>query len=673
MSLQNCPNFVLNLSERDVNGEEKHFYQFKSFRLDVEERQLLHNNLPVLLTPKAFDVLALLVERGGHLIEKDELLKSVWADSFVEEQNITRIIHLLRKTLGEDGNGSKFIETVAKKGYRFVAEVERVHEPILRKTKNDGQNFSTAAEDLPESITAQKISENELQIPPFVKDEIAAPLISEPKRRMRVVLFSVGFLTAIFLLLLLSFNFQPESSSNPNNVKSFAILPLKPLTTENREPIYELGIADSLIHRLGSTKGFFVRPLSATRKYADIEQDPLVAGREQKVDYVLASNYQLANGKIRVTAQLYNVANGQIEESYKSEKEAGDVFTIQDQIAGEVGNKLQARFAIVSNSPKAARGTMNEEAYRLYLHGENLTARRSAADAKKAIESFGQAIRLDPNYARAYSGMARAYIASGSLGGGLPREQNERAREAVAKALELDGNLAEAYTVRADLKFKYEWDFAGAEKDLAIAAELDPNRFRWAEIRAGHLADRGRFDEAIAAIEAALEIDPNSLILQRDRGRFLYFARRYDEAIVQLKRVLEVDENFGTAYSWLISACEKKGDYAAAYEFFLESVKRNNPENIEIYQKTHEVAGWQGVRRKQLELSNLNEHKPAVNYYQIARQCALLNEKDQAFEYLNKAFEKRHSQMVMLSVEPAFDNLRGDPRFDELLGRIGFK
>ncbi len=671
MSLQNCPNFVLNSSERNVNGEAKHFYQFKSFRLAVEERQLLHNNLPVPLTPKAFDVLALLVERGGHLIEKDELMKLVWADSFVEEQNITRIIHLLRKTLGENGNGNKFIETVAKKGYRFVADVSEVREPIPRKIENDKQNFSTTT-DFPETIAAEEIAAD-LQITPAVADESTTPLIFEPKRQTRIILFAVGFLSAVSLLLLLSFNFQPKSTSDSNDVKSIAVLPVNSLTVENRDAIYELGIADSLILQLGATKNLIVRPLGAMRQFAEGEPDPIAAGRKARVNYVLASNYQLADGKIKITAQLYNVATGQIEETYKTEKDAGNIFALQDQIAGEVGNVLLARFGAASNSPIAKRGTTDAEAYRFYLHGKNLTARRSAADAKKAIEYFEQAIRLDPNYARAYSGMARAYIASGSLGGGLPREQNEKAREAVAKALELDGNLAESYAVRADLKFKYEWDFAGAEKDLATADELDPNRFQWAEIRAGHLADRGRFDEAIAAVEAALEIDPNSLILQRDRGRFLYFVRRYDEAIVQLKRVLEVDENFGTAYSWLVSASEKKGDYAAAYEFFLENVKRNNPENIEIYQKAHEAAGWQGVRRKQLELSKVNEHKPTANYYQIARQCAILGEIEQAFEYLNKAFEKRHSQMVMLNVEPAFDSLRGDPRFAELVRRVGLK
>ena len=192
-----------------------------------------------------------------------------------------------------------------------------------------------------------------------------------------------------------------KTASGTDGKKSIAVLPLKPINSANRDEIYEIGIADSLIHQLGSMNGIVVRPLSAIRKYADVGQDPLAAGREQQVDYVLASNYQLAGGRIRVTAQLFNVANGQIEETYKSEKDAGDVFAMQDAIAGEVGNKLSARFGSTSSGATAKRGTTNEEAYRLYLQGIYLNDKRTTSDSRKAVEAFEQAIRLDLNYARA--------------------------------------------------------------------------------------------------------------------------------------------------------------------------------------------------------------------------------------------------------------------------------
>ncbi len=654
MSFGIFPNSFLNFSESEMNGEEKHFYQFKSFRLNVKERQLLNNNLSVSLTPKVFDVLVALVERGGHLVEKDELLKLVWADSFVEEINVARSVHTLRRILGEDENGSKFIETVAKKGYRFVAEITEVREPDKRQSAT--------------AVGSQDGVNEEVSSAP----RLLLPTADKPKPNTRIILFAVGFLSAVFLIALLSFNFQ-KSSTNPNKAKSFAVLPLKPINAGSRDDIYEVGIADSLIIKLGSMKGFIVRPLSATRQYTDIAQDPIAAGKEQQVDYVLASNYQLADGKIKITSQLFNVANGQIEETYKSEKDAGNIFAMQDAVAGEVTNILRARFATTSSSPMTRRGTDNEEAYRLYLQGRTLTSNRTGAAAQKAVEYFEQAVRLDPNYALAYSGMAHAYIDSGNLGGGLPREEYLKARTAVTKALELDNNLSEAYAVRGELKFTYEWDFAGAEKDLLRALELDPNDDLAHERYAFYLAVRGRFDEAISEAKTAQEINPNSLQHQHVGGVILYLARRYDEAILQQRRVIEVDENHATAYSWLSLASDLKGDNAGAYEWFMKSQKVKNSEQIAPFQKAYETSGWQGVRQKFFELQKLNEQKSSANLYAMARQCALLGDQEQAFEYLNKAVEKHQGQMTMLNVEPSFDNLRDDPRFDELVRRVGLK
>lgn len=317
------------------------------------------------------------------------------------------------------------------------------------------------------------------------------------------------------------------------------------------------------------------------------------------------------------------------------------------------------------------RGTNNDEAYRLYLQGKNLTAKRSSADAGKGIEYLERATRLDPKFALAYAEMARAYVASGLLGGGLPSEEYQKAREAVNNALALDPDLAEGYRVRGDVYF-FEWDFAAAERDWLRARELEPNSTSPDEYPA-YLAARGRFDEAITTIENMLEADPNSRMLLRDRGRILLLARRYDEAIVQLKRVIELDENFASPYGLLWLAYEMKGDDSGAYEWFMKNQQRTNSKHVELFQKAYQTSGWQGVRRKKLELDKLGEDDPGSNLYVIARQCALLGEKEQAFEYLNKAFEKRHGQMVMLNIDPSFDSLRSDQRLDAMVRRVGLR
>ena len=695
------------MSER--GGE---IYEFGEFRLNVTERFLVRSAAGerVPLSEKAFETLCVLVRNDGHLVSKNELFNRVWAESFVEENNLNKCIHALRRALGEQRGGEQFIETIKKHGFRFVAEVRRigleetadaVHRENGFQPKING-NSSAEFPQLPKQIETQKsgavvaladwrrgADENEAgeQVSPSTASEESKQTVrpesvpakpnseskSTPKYRLPLVVFALAAFLIGASVLGYYFYSGKRVSSGADGKKSIAVLPLKPINAANRDEIYEVGIADSLIHRLGSLKGFIVRPLSATRKYTDINQDALAAGREQKVDYVLASNYQLASGKIRVTAQLFNVASGQIEETYQSkEKDAGDVFAMQDAIAGEMENKLLARFATTSTSPAARRGT-NEEAYRLYLQGRNLTARYSPANLQKAVEYFEQAVKLDPNFAPGYSGMAHAYILSGFGGGDLPRVENEKAREAVTKALELNSNLAEGYAVRGQLKLVYEWDFAGAETDLLRAIELEPNNDLAHWVYALFLNYRGRFDEALAEIETTLAIDPNSLFYLRERGRFLYYARRYDEAIVQLKRAIELDENSGIVWSFLWLAYEMKGDDAGAYETFIKYQKHRNSEHIEVYQKAYETAGWQGVRQKLLEFNKLNEHKPGSNLFANARQCALMGEKEQAFEYLNKALEKRQSQMIRLNVEPALDSLRDDPRFDELVRRVGLK
>jgi DNA-binding winged helix-turn-helix (wHTH) protein/tetratricopeptide (TPR) repeat protein len=659
MSLENSPKFLLNFSEVEMNGNgEKHFYQFKSFRLNVEERQLLQNESVVSLTPKAFDLLAVLVEQNGHLVEKDELLRTVWADSFVEEANIPRIVHTLRKTLGEDENGNKFIETVAKKGYRFVAEVTEI------PAGNAARRQTDAEKDKPTDA-------------PPVEEKSLRPRVSASPR---LILFAVGFLSAAFLILFLSFSFRSDFSGSQNTAKSIAVLPVKPINAANRDELYEIGIAAALIDRLGTMKGFLIRPLEATRKYADIAQDPIAAGREQQTDYVLASNYQIADGRVRLTAQLYSVRGGQIEETYKIEKEASGVFAVQDAIAGEIGNLLKTRFATTLGESSAKRGTTNEEAYRLYLQGKNMRMKRNLADFKKSIEYFEQAIRLDPNYASAYAGLAGATLnaemsnVNTARGAAEKQQSAEKVKEILARALQLDPNLADAYAVRGNLEFIFNWNLDGAEKNLLRALELEPNNDHAHWVYSLVLAYRGRFDEAFKEIETAQSIHPGALMYMRDRGRYLYYTRRYDEAISQLKRVIELDENFVTAYGWLWRACELKGDTGAAYDSFIKRERKVNSEKAEIFQKAYETGGWQAVKRKHLEINKPDAIKPRANvYFEMAGNAAFLGEKDHAFEFLGKAVEQRDWQIIMLNVEPMFDPLRDDPRFDELVRRAGLK
>src|SRR5438552_16191882 len=336
---------------------------------------------------------------------------------------------------------------------RAPAELQQIISKTLRK--DPGQRYDSVNELLHALKDLRRKLEAEFE-------RAAAPLWLRWARSPAALVLALT-LTALALALPFYRHRNLATSLPPD--KSIAVLPAKAINPADRDEIYEIGIADSLILKLSSMKGFVVRPLSVMRKYAGGGQEPLAAGREQKADYVLASNYQLGAGKIRITAQLLNVASGQIKETYKSEKDAADVFAMQDAIASEVGNVLSARFGTTPSGRTAKRGTANEEEYRLYQPGMHILGKRTPADAKKAVEVLEQSLRLDPKYAQAWAGVAQAHRSLGNFGGSNKQGESQKSIEAINKALALDENLAEAHTSLCGHKMSDEWDFDGAERE----------------------------------------------------------------------------------------------------------------------------------------------------------------------------------------------------------------
>jgi tetratricopeptide (TPR) repeat protein len=391
----------------------------------------------------------------------------------------------------------------------------------------------------------------------------------------------------------------------------------------------------------------------------------------------------LEGGKIRITAQLFNVASGQIEETYKSEKDAADVFAIQDAIASEVGNVLSARFGTTPSGRTAKRGTANEEAYRLYLQGMYLYGKRNTAEANKAVEVLEQSVRLDPEYAQAWAGLALAHknaitfrAQEPKFAGSKAQEEYQKSLEAINTALALDENLADAHCALCVYKMAYEYDFDGAEWECKRATELDPNSSQAHSAYSRYLNCRGRFDEGIAEIKTAIDLEPASLVNQRDYGVSLYYARRYADAVTQLKRVIAMDEKFDTAYNWLISALEMQGKYPEAFEWFMKGRARNfqgpDAQKItEAVKPAYQASGWHGLLLDQVrEFENKTDTRPD---FQGAVLYAKVGNKDKAFEFLEKSYQKRESWMSLLKVEPGLDSIRDDPPFDELVKRVGWE
>ncbi len=556
MSLKKVPSFLLNFSEAEMSRKEMLSYTFKSFRLDLAERLLLNNNKPVPLTPKAFDVLVFLVEHGGHLVEKDELMETVWADSFVEEANISRIIHTLRKALGEDENGNKYIETVAKSGYRFVAKVNEIREPVSEphapllpeeggpKAGVVGAAGGPIAAEKPRSQSDG--SDLLHKIPQPAIDKTVVPTVNEQKHTTRFILFTVGFASALFLIFMLSFNFQSSSSTGPNDV--------------------------------GSTP---------QRQY-----------------------------------------------------------------------------------------TTNDEAYRLYLLGSALADKLTREDARKAIEAFEQAVKLDPNYAPAYAGLANVHTAIAFMGvGGNPTEEYLKAKTAVEKALAIDDNLAEAHSYLGELKTNFEWDFAAAEGEHKRAIELNPNSAAARRMYALLLSFLGRPDESVGEIKTAIDLEPASVLNHKIYQQTLFYARRYDESIAEGKRTLELDPEFLGVFDTIVGSYLMKGDDDQAFDWFLRQceLKKNKPDEIESWKTIYAQSGWGGIFERQLEQAKEAEKNGDPNPMPLARLYTKTGDPEQAFIYLEKAFEKRWQGMTSLKVSPSFDPLRSDPRFEDLVRRVGLR
>jgi len=482
---------------------------------------------------------------------------------------------------------------------------------------------------------------------------------------LAVVILLLVLVTAIAYIAINRNKTIPVTATN----RSIAVLPFIPVGATHRDEIFETGMADVLIQRLNSMQGITVRSLSATREYQNSTPDPVAAGKEQHVDYVIASSYHLQDGRIRIAADVVNVAQGKVEQTYNFEKESADVLALQDAISNEIGGRLQRQFAMDASERPAKRGTSNSEAYRLYLQGMYLANNRNRQDAEKAIELLGQAAVLDPAYARAWAGLAYAHRTLSLYTPSLTTHDTyQKSMSAINRALALDQNLSEAHSALCENKFLYEWDFAGAEAECKRAIELDGKSAQAHEIYSRFLMGRGRHEEAIFEIETAIDLEPASRFSQRNYGRALLYARRYPEAAAQLERVLEMDQTFVGTYSWLTSTLALQGNEARAFEWFrkLLSYRKVDEATVHIFEKAFQTSGWHGVLREWLKRPD----QIGGNLFDRACYNAQIGNKDQAFNILEQIYQRREIWMTYLGVDPRLDSLRDDPRYFDLLRRV---
>ncbi|MGQ0760939.1 MAG: TPR end-of-group domain-containing protein [Acidobacteriota bacterium] len=648
----------------------QHLYEFGPFRLDTAERQLLRDGEKVPLTPKAFEMLVALVERSGHLIAKDELMKAVWSDSFVEESNLTNNVYELRKLLGKGENGASYIETVPKRGYRFTAPVNELPLETLLVEKRTVTRV----------VTEETLGDNDSAQRPMIGTGEALALEhphvhTEQRSVWRWLLVALLSLSLIIVGIFIYRSLKatpPLTATSRAQIESIAVLPFKPLVTEERDEALEMGMADTLIAKLSNISEINVRPLSAVRRYGGLEQDASDAGRKLGVEAVLDGTIQRSGERVRVTARLVSVSDGKQLWEGRFDDKFTDIFSVQDAISEKVVAALALKLTGEEQKQLTRHYTENSEAYQIYLYGRFYRNKRTEAGSRKAIEYFEQAIAKDPNYAPAYSGLSEGYIGLSVFGAMPPKDAFPKARAAALKALEIDDRSAESHVALAHFKNQSDRDWSGAEKDYQRAIELNPGYADAYRLYAILLMEARREDEAFANIKRALEIDPTSVIYNATFGVLYYFARRYDQAIEQLQKTIDMEPSHWMAHYWLAQVYAQKGMHnEALFEAQKARDLSGDSGSSWVIGYAHAVAGRRAQAQQQInELLELSKQR-YVPPYDIAQIYAGLGDKDQAFAWLEKADEGRSRGMDFLNINPVFEPLHSDPRFAALIKRIG--
>jgi len=651
------------------------FYEFGPFRIDPARRLLLRDGEIVPLTPKAFDTLFALIQNNGRVIEKDELMKEVWADTNVEEGGLTRNISVLRKALGESLDDHQYIVTIPSRGYRFVA--------IVREVLDDG-----AASLLPEYHKSHSVIEHEEENGSASKSESEAvhemqEKAPSPSRREAwaskwrawaskwrlsavalAVCLLVGLAAGISYFWITSNRNRPKPAEA---VKKIAVLPFKPLAAVSRDQILELGIADTLINKLSSIREVTVLSINSVRKYASLDQDPIAAGRELGVDYVLEGSLQMADEKTRATWRLLRVKDGSTILADKCDAQCSNILELQDSIAALVATKLSWSLTSDERRQLAKRYTESAEAYRLYITGRHHFREWSPKGAEKSLEYFDQAIKIDSRYAPAYIGLAGAYWFLGLNGLRPPKEARQKQEAAVKKALEIDETLAEAHASLSGLK-QIDWDWAAAEKEALRALELNPNIEASHNWYANYLGNVGRLDDYLLHLTKALELDPHSVKGNSVLGFGFYLTGQYDQAIEQERMVLDMDPNFAAAHAFLWRAYLQKGMYGEAIAEFQKGIDSlGMSRSFAFLAYAYAKSGRKDEAQKML--AELKAKKSYVSPDFFALIYTGLGEKDNAFEWLQKYYEE-HRDPDFIKVNPIYDSLHSDPRFKDLLRRM---
>jgi TolB-like protein/DNA-binding winged helix-turn-helix (wHTH) protein/Tfp pilus assembly protein PilF len=666
-----------------INPDRK-CYEFGSFVLDRGERLLCLGDARIDLPPRAFDTLLVLVENSGRLLEKDAIMRTVWRDAVVEENNLSQVIYLLRRALHDGENGTRYIETVPKRGYRFVALVSEREvrqevafpqdQPSLMPARHahdiNGRSEPHRGEAEASQSVASHAGPQDDRI--STRNIISVPWWAQKSRILALV--EVAVLLVVLLYLLGNLWRQRMAGDDQAPIRSLAVLPLQNLSSDPSQEYFADGMTDELITDLAQIHQLKVVSKTSVMRYK-WTRDPLPQiGRDLGVDAVIEGSVVRSGEQVRITAQLIRTSTDHHIWAEAYDGNLKDILSLQARVAEAITDEVELNLTAEESGRLRRAHVVNPEAFDLYLRGRYNWNRRNTEAFQQAIEYYRQAIAKDPSFALAYAGLADSYTLLalyGASAGALTA-----ARESAQKALQMDDSLAEAHTSLAAVKILNEWDWSGAEREFRRAIELNPNC-----AQAHHwygnllLGPEGRHDEAIAQLKRAGELDPLSPIITADTGFAYYLAGRYDLALQRYQQVLATNPNFLPVHFYLAKYYRQTGEYDLwLRELVADQILAGQPAAAQTLQQLYAEGGFNAVMRKMAQVDPASEKVKGTGSGQglcaTAEANAALGREASALTALEGCYRWENVALIYLKVDPAWANLRAQPRFQELEQRI---
>jgi TolB-like protein/DNA-binding winged helix-turn-helix (wHTH) protein/Tfp pilus assembly protein PilF len=620
------------------------FLRFGIFEVDLHAGRLTKHGLRLKLQEQPFQVLAMLLEKPGELVNREELQSRLWPRTIVDfDHGLNKAINKIRDVLGDSAENPRFIETVARRGYRFLADVVAINAPS------------------PQSEVTAGVGDTDRASPP---EPVWKQL--QHSRTWRLFGFPALLLAAALLWIVYPWNASSK-------IHSLAVLPLENLSGDPSQDYFAEGMTDELITDLSQISTLRVISRSSVMTYKSVRKPLAEIARELDVQAVVEGSVLRSGERVRITAQLIEVPPDRHIWAHSYEGDLRDTLTLQNTVARTIAEQIQA---VLNKQEKAAlekSRVVKPEAYEAYLKGRYFWNKRTGDGLKKAIEYFTVAIEKDPNYAEAYAGLADSYALSGDWEYGIlsPHDASLEAKAAATKALDLDDSLGEAHTSRAFALDLYDWDWSAAEMEYRRAIALNPGYATAHHWYAWHLMVIGRTDEGILELRKAESLDPLSLIIRADLADALCIAHRYSESVQQSERTLEMDPNFAIGHYELGQAFVQKQMYNEAIAEFQRAIELAG-DNAAFDSNLAYVYAVSGRRDDALKMAQDLETRASASSAadsNIALIYVGLVDNDKAMIWLNKAYQARFNPSILL--RPAFDPLRSDARFQDLRRRIG--